>query len=479
MHMKLAAFLLSVILPSFSIAQLEIVWSDPIVISDSGEMDGPHAPSVAVNDAGQVVVVYSFNDGGIIHTRSARLLDGSFTDDQQLSDGSMTYNAISFGPTIQAHENVLFSMYQYGQNGNIVTRKSTDGGVTWEDEAWADEFLWGDYAWFPKFDIDGEGHPHVSMLRWDGPEQDVGACCSVNLGDSYTLFIPASDDNGGETIAHPDIVIDGDKHLVTWRTYDMVDDLYRLKGALSTNNGATFGTEVVLHEGQGDSPGFGLFGTESFISGDLFGVIWSTEENWYTQRVAIGSLSDFGGAVDVYDMADGLEETVVQTHSCALGNDGLFCVMWADNRSGQNELYGSIGPNADDMQFFEVPNMNPDLERGMPEIAYHNGVLHVVYHEMWDGRVMYLSGEVHGLTQIDEPATWTHQVLPNPASSSISIVLGNGQSGMIRVFDASGNLVRTELINTPVQTLDISELPAGLYQVCFDNGECRSIVVQR
>jgi len=64
------------------------------------------------------------------------------------------------------------------------------------------------------------------------------------------------------------------------------------------------------------------------------------------------------------------------------------------------------------------------------------------------------------------------QIFPNPASDQVSIQLPeSGSNARLRLFDANGKLVMEEMVAAGLQTLDISTLTPGIYQVVLDGGQ--------
>ncbi|MFT7113979.1 MAG: hypothetical protein ACI8P7_000759 [Candidatus Azotimanducaceae bacterium] len=68
---------------------------------------------------------------------------------------------------------------------------------------------------------------------------------------------------------------------------------------------------------------------------------------------------------------------------------------------------------------------------------------------------------------IKEPLTAQLQVYPNPSSEIANVVFGEVVSGSLNVYDSKGSIVNTIMIEGNSAQVDVTNLPAGLYQVHF------------
>jgi hypothetical protein len=59
------------------------------------------------------------------------------------------------------------------------------------------------------------------------------------------------------------------------------------------------------------------------------------------------------------------------------------------------------------------------------------------------------------------------QVYPNPSSEIANVVFGEVVSGSLNVYDSKGAIVNTIMIEGNSAQVDVTNLPAGLYQVHF------------
>jgi C1A family cysteine protease len=60
-------------------------------------------------------------------------------------------------------------------------------------------------------------------------------------------------------------------------------------------------------------------------------------------------------------------------------------------------------------------------------------------------------------------------VYPNPTNNTINVKLNNGANlGALKIFNTKGSLVKTETIDKAERTIDVSDLPAGVYIISVD-----------
>jgi len=69
----------------------------------------------------------------------------------------------------------------------------------------------------------------------------------------------------------------------------------------------------------------------------------------------------------------------------------------------------------------------------------------------------------------NEPPT-SLSVYPNPTNSTISIKLNNGVSlGTVKIFNAAGAIVKTVRLESNEKTINVSDLPSGVYVISIDD----------
>ena len=93
--------------------------------------------------------------------------------------------------------------------------------------------------------------------------------------------------------------------------------------------------------------------------------------------------------------------------------------------------------------------------------------------------ILYSKGLNTPLIPYEEPGSfypkWMHaQVYPNPASNSINVYFEYDERWLgskIHVVDMSGRVVSSKIINSKIETIDVSRLTAGVYLIRAEKGE--------
>jgi hypothetical protein len=71
------------------------------------------------------------------------------------------------------------------------------------------------------------------------------------------------------------------------------------------------------------------------------------------------------------------------------------------------------------------------------------------------------------VTGMQESAKNTFRMLPNPAQNSLTFVKVGASNAHIEIVDLSGKVVLREMLNSTAQSVDISNLAAGVYSVTY------------
>src|SRR6056297_3582070 len=248
--MKAFTLLLLSGLMVFNTFSQEITWSEPIEVAtyelaDIEEFSIPPRPRVAVTESGSVNIVWAALSGFDADCAFARMDseqgESSFSVPEILNIGDQILALNNYGPNIAAQGENVFVVYKKSGFGNQVvqTRRSLDGGLSWEAEVLADEFLNGTFASKPNLAIDAEGDPHVSVVRNVGTAKDIGVLRSESGGVAYTDFVDAFGDIPGVIASPPYIAVEGNNQIILWIQLD-VSEVYKVYAALSTDNGASF-----------------------------------------------------------------------------------------------------------------------------------------------------------------------------------------------------------------------------------------------
>lgn len=459
---NLLLLLLGFLLMPLSQAQ-DIIWSDPIEVSTYAtgtfeKFDIPPRPRIAVTESGIVNIVWANMENFDANTAHARLLPGedTFSAPEFLNDGYLIETWSRFGPTVAAHGENVFICYELAPTSSqpIKSRKSTDGGVSWGNEVNVDLYLNGDFATFPHIAVDGEGDPHVSVVRQIGTSNGIGELCSVNGGESYTSFVPAEGDLPGVAASVPFMVIDGDRHMIIWTHID-ISEQYFVYGALSTNDGASFSAPVVLNDVIEYGVWMGIEHPEAVVINDMLYMSWPTKEDSEDIiRMARIPMDDLSGGSSLV-LSDG---DVNDNPTIAASGESILTVWQKSVNNMPLDLYYSFGA-LDDESYDEVKLFEDDVERYAPSLVYRNGY-HLTYVDKDADKIMYMYGNMDGVISVEEDRAEI-SIYPNPTSSVLQIESVDHSS--MEIFNANGKLVHSAQLRGQLSRIDVSTWADGIY----------------
>lgn len=469
--MRRSYFLLPLLLVVVSaVSAQSIIWSTPVPI---GIADATHGirPRIAVSDNDEVNVIWGVDSlqGGILLARAA---SGVFASAVPLSISAHDLEVgATTGPNIAAKGNDVYVSYatRAPNTGRLYTIKSSDAGSSWAGPVWLDQYLSGGTdAIFPHVAIDGAGHPHAAMLRYSGT-WGAGAVCSVNLGVSYTSFVPSDGSVPGSpcVATDPFIAIEGNKHVVLWRQQIGTD--YPIYAALSTNNGASFTVKQNMDDGTEQDIACNASGPEAIIDADSLIYAWVSPENNGRVKCGAADMVSLNAAMPV-TMDQGVSPATVQRQPTIAGGSGIIGLSWVDDRSGTDDVHfawSTSGPVGTVYMTALPPAGGP---RHSPSLAFRDSTFHLVYVDDAQGAVMYAVGVVDASTSVlstDAPAV-PFTLWPNPTSDVIDLQWHQDLANVrVRILDHTGKLVLTKDLARAfgAARIDMSALAAGPYVV--------------
>lgn len=456
-----------VLMSSVIEAQSLVQWSEPILVStyEDGSLPKftiPPRPRIAVTESGIVNVVWVATDVFQARAMHAIKLADEFSDPLFLAGEDFMQAWGNYGPNIAARGEEVYVVYEKNPTDTepIVSRKSTNGGLSWMDEVEVDEFLNGNFAKLPHLAIDGQGHPHVSAYRYNGTEVTIGAMCSVNQGASYTTFVPAGEGLPGVEASPAFIVIDGNRHIVIWTQLD-VSEVYHVYGALSTNNGATFNEPVILNDFLNYGAWIPVEEPEAIIKNDSLFMAWPSIEDENIIRVTAVPLNDFTAHTS-YIIDQNFEPGARSDAPTIAGNNDIIGIVWENTFQENTSLYGSFATSG-------IQNMEPELilQDGInlksPSLAFQDG-FHLTYVDEENMSIMYMFGAVAPVNIAETPVENSLLIYPNPTNSVFKVESGLIGNYQYRLIDARGRVCKNGR-NADGMNINIENLEKGIYTI--------------
>ena len=167
-----------------------------------------------------------------------------------------------------------------------------------------------------------------------------------------------------------------------------------------------------------------------------------------TIKVTVYSRNDGDG------VAENITSTLMTTSAYATVNDPIITFLAA-------------APNATLTSQYEV-----DIDANTANnttISFNHLITDGTSSDNYTFDIIVVRNEV----SISENGIATITLYPNPTHSSVNVELGEGvRATDIRLFNTFGQLISTTSVNAPVTTINLSELPNGIYFVqIFNDGK--------
>lgn len=186
----------------------------------------------------------------------------------------------------------------------------------------------------------------------------------------------------------------------------------------------------------------------------------------------MGLMHTHGGSSD--ELADG--------SNCSTEGD-LICDTPADpGLSGLVDtacMYTGTALDANNQPYQPDPTNIMSYSRKVCRTAFTSTQYAMINATYWSDRT-YLQCISTGA---ETPEQTTSKVFPNPAQDEIRVLFANGASEntMIFIYDATGRCVQTQNVTAgnPVETVNVSELPNGIYMCYVSTGTTSDFVISR
>jgi len=291
--------------------------------------------SITVDDTGNLYVVWDGADmaeemiNGVYMARS--------TDEGQTFSQPDTLSDTGIFPKIAIRGNnvyVLFQKADANNNTECFFMRSTNGGTSFEEPyriSDADQHVarWEDLN---ALYIDAAGTIYAAWndgRRADGGV-DIYLSKSINNGVIFGPNVPVNDITGPDANAlqfSPSLAAYGSNVYVVWRE-EPTDDYIRLKFAVSSNGGASFGPEMLIDQGMCKTPSLAL---------NDAGEIYLAYTNNRTEGNGLYCVKsrDSGQSFEAIEYISDASSDASYP-SINVRNDIVYAV-WTDNRVGQDD----------------------------------------------------------------------------------------------------------------------------------------------
>jgi BNR repeat-like domain len=357
--------------------------------------DGPKARAenghVAVNEAGEIALAYGVTDA--LHIRLARSSDGGKT--WTIPTDNLDPSGRAFAPAVAwGSGRTLLVTWQHATRTRyeIYTRRSPDGGVTWESATvMTPPPDPTDVVYEPRLVGDAKGRFWLAWVESRGGWSTLRLVRSEDNG--RTWLPPQPIKQHGRSVALQSLELSSNNHLlILW--HEQTSDVphrptgpARLYAASSKDGGATWSPPVRMDGLPSGAPTMASGWSGALTASGEAWVAWNDNRNGrrdiFLARSADGGLTwDSPQRVD----ADPAGTAESRNPQLAFSPDGkVVAVVWEDDRKGFEAIYGRllVGGQWSAEARLGAPLPPKKAAHGPHIAATSNGAFYVVW-EVWD-----------------------------------------------------------------------------------------------
>ena len=394
----------------------------------------------------------------------ARYNGTSFNTPIQVSPAGVDpYCATWTGPDIASNGDDLWVVFDANVNGyKIFSMKSSDGGVTFSDTVNV-----GDNSGLNRFSSIGAnpiGNPMIVFMDhdpgWANPNYVVTN--SLDGGVSWELAVSASNSITGDEVCDccpPEIIANNDYQVALFRNNE--NNIRDVWATYSIDDGISFnGSDI-------DFSSWNLNACPSsaphgLIRGDSLLTTWMSGGSGQT-RVLLGvsNLND-GSVGSNVEVSPSTSNGVVQNFPRIAGDNQVFGLVYQEYSGGNYDCYIAYSLNGNNAIENTGVILNDEVQGNQlnPDIAYANGVFHIVFQDDKTNTVKYMTATISPVDINEKNTTKMLSVYPNPNKGVAYIDLLNcpkGKSIELIISDISGkkfNTISVDYINN--QSIEIS-----------------------
>ncbi len=463
-------FVLSLAYPPFSFSQVYL--SEAISVPPDNTF-GYRAPRLILTASDEPLVYWGKSNTSTLYvsrmsadTFSSPAAISTGTVDPSLFGGGLGPQLVSFGDTI------YLAMEEYGEG--LYCLRSTDGGYSFSLPVVVYEPPVGRVATLPSIAVDPAGQPIVSFVTTNNNEEEAlyEVAKSTDYGSSFAPPVVANTPAAGNEVceccpANLSIRAADDFLLVFRNNNNNIRDIW---AARSIDGGAIFGQATDLDNTDWQTFSCPQSGPTGYRANDSLYVAFYSGANGnhsvYLSSLHIPSMLK-GGQIDL-PRADG--GTGSQNFPRMAGNGDTLGIIWqeANISSGWDLSFAWSVNGSTDLARQVIRIDSSSGHQRYPDIAFANGVFHLVYEDGSQTNVLYRQISFEPLTSlrpIEPPNHLAPSLWPNPSAAKTLLRFRNPSSAAVEIslFNNSGQLVTSYTNHSQQQLIQTSGLAKGVY----------------
>lgn len=425
---------------------------------------GALRPRVVVNADGDPVVLWARSS--TLGCFAAVGSDAGFGPAVRLNPQDVDLSAADWqGPALAAAGDTVMAVFKAlpEETAPCYLLKSVDGGYTWGDTLRVDP-LDGLVSRFPSVAIAAGGDAVVEYMQFTEGYLEPRHVVRAEMGGAFMPAAPVSAPFAPGEVCDcctGEVVSAGDRVVALYRNAG--GNIRTIWGAASADGGASFPVGAQVDTTNWFLAACPSSGPDGYLTADSVHYVWMSGENNGTKVFAgsahAGTLST-GVQANVHP---GQATTLQQDFPRIAGRGDTLGIVWEQLSAGQREILFAYSTTS--IGGLGAPDtVNTDLAGAQktPDIAYADGIFHMVWSEPVTGQVRYRRAELEDDTGIGAlPPTEEMRLRYDAAYGQLTI------SGItlrsVQVLDAAGRAV-----HTPASTgnaLRIEGIAPGCYVV--------------
>lgn len=454
-------------------ARGQLYLSDPIPVAPDNTY-GQRAPRIALT-AGNTPLVYWGKTGAASTLYLARWEEDGFGQPMAVPTGDIEPDLFGggLGPQLAARGNTVYLVFEkYGQG--IYCLASTDGGTTFGAPVSVFDPPAGRVGTLPSVAVRPDGNPVVSFITTNNQEQAAvyEVVVSEDGGQSFAPPVVASAAAEGEEVCEccpaSVAVSSNEEFYLAFRNND--NNIRDHWVARTTDGGATFPEAADIDATDWMIQSCPQSGPAAFAGGDtLYAVFYSAGEGPASVYHAALHLPTMEATVQ-FNIPRFNAAAAVQSYPRIAGSGDTLAAVWQESAATGSDIilaWSASGSRALRENVVNIAGAN--LSQTQPDIAYADGLFHIVYSDQAEGRVMYRQAGFEPFTGTAATRVEREelQIFPNPAVDQATVVLPfeGPSSTVITLRNLQGQVVGQMPVNTQAARLPVGHLPAGLYFV--------------
>jgi hypothetical protein len=457
-----------VALQSFS-QGFSLTISAPDTVAD-GTIYAQTKPKIALNASGNPVVVWgSPNDQDIF---VSYWNGNSFSSPLKVNPDSIpAYSADWVGPNIAAQGDSVFVVWERpsGLDFESWIARSTDGGQTFPFVTRVDQ-QGNQIARYPSVTI-VDGNPYVSYLRaeTDLTNATYSVASSTDGGTTFISDVTATGNASGQPCECCPGQIFSNDSLIALIFRNNVSDHRDVSVAISENGGASYDSIFDIDLSNWVIATCPASGPRAYFGGDSLYAVFMTNLN-PPSRVKFS-------AFDFNNHSQGLFTNIApaspsnQNFPSINGRGDTLGVVWQETSAGTPDIwfnYSLSGGSGLLDTALNIVNAVDGIQKN-GDIAYANGVYHIVYEDEAAPAVMYVTVSIDGVASVARPQRPECVIYPNPADDILWIKGLKGDFNY-NVTDLTGRILLKGKIRNEGE-INVNGLQTGLYHITLSDDQ--------